>query len=266
MPVRGRFLWHDLLVPGVEAAVRFYAPFTGWTAAPMAASGEDLPYSVWANAGVPVARVRAPSAGETSRGLASHWLAYIGTSDVDATYAEAVALGARGFVPPRDAAFGPATDVAPAGRVAVLADPQGVLFGLYQPAGPSAPSTAVPGAGAFTWHELETTDRRASFTFYAQLFGWASVATVDMGPNGVYQIFGQGGTAYGGMLDRRHDGPAPHWRVFVTVADLARALDALRDGGGQVLAGPMDVPGDDCVAHCADPQGSRFALHALGHC
>ncbi|MDQ3387969.1 MAG: hypothetical protein M3483_00545 [Gemmatimonadota bacterium] len=34
-----------------------------------------------------------------------------------------------------------------------------------------------------------------------------------------------------------------------------------REQGGQVLNGPMEVPGGGWIAQCLDPQGSAFAVH-----
>lgn len=265
-PARGRFIWHDLIVPDVEAATHFYQAVAGWRVTPAPMSDGQPPYTMWKNGAVPVGGVMARSVEVTAPAASAYWLAYIATPDLEATYSEALALGARAIVPPRDVALVPPAGASTVGRFAVLADPQGVTFAAYEPADPRPQPGGAPTAGTFSWHELETTDRRAAFAFYAQLFGWAPMETVDMGPNGVYQVFGQGGTAYGGIFDRERDTTAPHWRVYVSVADLTRALGAVRAGGGQVLAGPMAVPDDDCVAHCADPQGARFALHASGPC
>jgi predicted enzyme related to lactoylglutathione lyase len=36
----------------------------------------------------------------------------------------------------------------------------------------------------------------------------------------------------------------------------------VKELGGTVLNGPMEVPGGDMVAQCLDPQGAAFALHS----
>jgi hypothetical protein len=46
------------------------------------------------------------------------------------------------------------------------------------------------------------------------------------------------------------------------VDDVQRAIDAVKNGGGQVLVGPMEVPGGDLIAQCMDPEGAVFAVHA----
>lgn len=252
--VRGRFLWYDLMTPDVDAATRFYSAITGWTLTPWATGEGRPPYTMWTNHDAPLGGVMTLSAEQAARGAPPHWLAYIGTPDVDATHHEALALGARSLVAP--------TDIPTVGRFAVLADPQGAPFAVFQPSTPGAPPAGMPAVGEFSWHELATTDGAAAFPFYATLFGWAPTEAMDMGADGVYQMFGQGGATYGGIFTPPCDDTMrPHWLLYVRVPDLDAALDAVRRGGGQVLNGPMEVPGGDHVAQCQDPQGGHFALH-----
>jgi hypothetical protein len=53
----------------------------------------------------------------------------------------------------------------------------------------------------------------------------------------------------------------PAWLMYVKVLDLDTSLAAVRSGGGQVVNGPMEIPGGDRIAQCLDPQGAAFALH-----
>ena len=62
-------------------------------------------------------------------GIPPHWNVYFGTDDTDAGVARAVELGAD--------VVAPAFDVPGVGRLAVLADPQGAMFNLFQPVPPS---------------------------------------------------------------------------------------------------------------------------------
>ena len=56
-------------------------------------------------------------------------------------------------------------------------------------------------------------------------------------------------------------GAMPHWLAYVTVPDVEAVAAKVTALGGQVLNGPMDVPGGDTIAQCLDPQGAAFALH-----
>ena len=62
---------------------------------------------------------------------------------------------------------------------------------------------APPKIGEFSWHELATTEQPgAAFEFYSTLFGWEKVSEFDMGPVGIYLIFGRNGTQLGGMFNK----------------------------------------------------------------
>jgi predicted enzyme related to lactoylglutathione lyase len=46
------------------------------------------------------------------------------------------------------------------------------------------------------------------------------------------------------------------------VNDVKSAAGQVQQAGGKVTNGLTDVPGGDKIAHCLDPQGAAFALHA----
>ena len=79
----------------------------------------------------------------------------------------------------------------------------------------------------------------------------------------MYQMFSRNGVMLGGMFNASPQMPAPPgWLHYVLVDDVNRAVEAVTSGGGQVLNGPMEVPGGDWIAQCTDPQGAMFAVHA----
>jgi hypothetical protein len=83
-----------------------------------------------------------------------------------------------------------------------------------------------------------------------------------MGPAGKYLIYGQGEKQYGGMMTLTSDMPMPPcWVYYANVTDLDKAVDKVKNKGGKVTFGPMEVPGGTRVAMFIDPQGAAFALH-----
>src|SRR3989449_4958974 len=58
-------------------------------------------------------------------GAPPHWMPYVAVPDVDATVRQPQGLGARVYVSPQDI---------PEGRFAVLADPPGATFFVFNPA------------------------------------------------------------------------------------------------------------------------------------
>jgi hypothetical protein len=83
---------------------------------------------------------------------------------------------------------------------------------------------------------------------------------MDMGAMGTYQIFSVGGQPVGGMMNKPPTVPVPNWLYYINVADIDAAIDRVKTGGGQILNGPMQVPGGDWIIQGKDPQGAMFAL------
>jgi predicted enzyme related to lactoylglutathione lyase len=86
---------------------------------------------------------------------------------------------------------------------------------------------------------------------------------MDMGPMGKYHMFGRA-FPLGGMMNR----PAelaqvpPNWGIYFRVDEIKAAAERVTTNGGQILNGPMEVPGGDFIVNCMDPQGAAFSLHA----
>ena len=47
------------------------------------------------------------------------------------------------------------------------------------------------------------------------------------------------------------------------VPDINAATERIKANGGQILNGPMEVPGGDWIVNAMDPQGAAFSLHAV---
>lgn len=249
--VRGRFLWYDLMTTDPEGAQAFYAKVAGWGLEQFPVA--DAPYMMFTRGGVPIGgSMRLPDEA-VKMGARPHWIAYIGTPDVDRTVADATAKGARPHVAPQD--------IPQVGRFTVLADPQGATIAFFTPAN-EQPPTRKPEIGDVSWHELVTTDPGAAVGFYSALTGWEKTGEHDMGPMGIYQMFGRQGFTLGGIFKKPAEMPAPpHWLLYVRVADISAAAAAVTANGGRVLNGPVEVPGGDWTVQCMDPQGAVFALH-----
>jgi len=247
--IRGRFVWYENLTKDVDAAIAFYRAVVGWNTQSWAGMGE--PYHMFANGDAVLAGLmKMPPGAETP----PHWLGYIGTPDVKATTARAEELGAKVWLK--------LMEIPTVGTFSVIQDPQGAFFAAYAPVNqPGEPPAAHP-FGTFVWHELITTDVDAAWAFYSDLFGWEKKSSIDMGPAGIYQIYGLPSLDLGGIYKRSADMAwPPTWLYYVHVADLDAAVARVKEHGGQVIVGPMDIAGGGRIAICADPQGAAFALH-----
>jgi len=255
---RGRIVWYDLVTTDPAAAKDFYGKVTGWGTTPWEPPEGGKPYTMWAAGEDPVGGLIELPEEAAAQGAPPHWLAYVTVPDIDAVIRETEAGGGELLMPPET--------VDAVGTFAVLKDPQGAVFAPFTPADGAAGDVPPPQVGHFSWHDLATTDHEAAFQFYSGIFGWKKTEAVDMGEMGIYQMFGPEsdvGFYLGGMFDKPADVPAPpHWLYYIMVPDIEKAVSAVREAGGQVLNGPMEVPGGDWIAQCMDPQGAAFALHA----
>lgn len=243
--VRGRFVWHDLHTPNRAGSQEFYGKVAGWA---VQSWDQDPGYQMFAAKSGPL------GGAVENRSGTPQWLAYIGTTDIDETIEAATRLGGRVQTA--------STALPNGGRYAVLVDPQGATFGIHASATAPQPE-AAPKAGEFSWHELATTIApSAAFGFYAALFDWDLIAEHDMGPMGIYVVFGRNGRQLGGMFDKGAQGKPgdAYWLGYVSVTDLEGAIERAKSARGSVLMGPMDVPGGDRVAQLMDPYGAFFAL------
>jgi predicted enzyme related to lactoylglutathione lyase len=247
--VRGRFLWYQIMTSDVDGAIAFYSSVVGWRTQMWGENG--TPYQMWAVGERTIGGMMKMPADAPHP---PHWQGYIGTPDVDATTSRAEALGGKVWLKP--------TDIPAIGRFSVLADPQGAEFLAFTPQSDAAAPAFNPQVGDVSWHEIATTDVEKSFAFYADLFGWVKKETMDMGPAGIYQMFGTPADTLGGIYLKPKEMPGPASFIFYArVGDLDAALEKVNEHRGHVVMGPHTVPTGDRIAILVDPQGATFALH-----
>jgi uncharacterized protein len=250
--VLGQFLWHELLTSDPEAGAGFYSKVLGWNAQPWAG---DAGYTMLASASGPVGGARVVGKDPLASTAGPNWLSYVGVPDLALALATVEGNGGR--------VLHPTTSIPDGGRYAVIADPQGGVIGLYEPAGDMAGSSGAPAAGPVGWHELTAEDTEAALEFYKALFGWEVVGEVPMGGDvGTYYLFGSGTTQLGGVYNRpKHLPPTwPRWLVYLNVPSVTAAVAAVEAAGGQLLNGPREVPGGSWVAQVVDSHGVPMAL------
>jgi len=248
-PFRSRFVWHELMTTDTKSAAAFFTKIVGWKTEP---APQNPGYTLFTLHGRPVAGLMAQPEDAKAMGAPPSWVSYVGTPDVAATARQAESLGGRILRSPMEAKGW--------GRFAILQDPQGAVFAAYTADSPSD-EAGSGGVGEYTWHELITSDFAAAFTFYQRLFGWEDAGSMEMGPQGKYQMFGFGKQAFGGMFTPSHAMP-PMWLPYVRVPDVTKSAPAIAKLGAKVINGPMAVPDGDKIVQGLDQQGAMFALHS----
>jgi predicted enzyme related to lactoylglutathione lyase len=250
----GTPIWYELMSPDANASKAFYEAVIGWTIHPADPGGMDYRMIDTGNgdfAGGLMNMTPEMKAG----GARPRWLIYIGVDDVDAAVAKINAAGGSLQMP--------AVDMPGVGRMAFVTDPQGNPF--YVMRGASEESSTVwseSAMGKCSWNELVTSDAVAGNAFYAEVFGWSYPDKMTMpGDMGDYTFIDAAGQRIGATMRKFAEQPAG-WQFYFRAPDIDAAAVKVREAGGTVHAGPMEVPGGDHVIVASDPHGAAFGVVA----
>ncbi len=248
----GRYIWYELLTTDPEAAKRFYGDVVGWTFEDM--TGGGMTYSVCQANGDGVGGIMLIPDEAKAMGVPPNWTGYVCVDDCDAAAGKIKSLGGSVIRAP--------DDIPNIGRFAVVADPHGAVFEIMTPLpmDPPRPRAAQGTPGHASWHELYAGDLQADCGFYAEMFGWRKDQAMEMGPMGTYQLWANQDGVIGGMMAKPPQVPRPGWLYYFQVGPIDAAVEKVKAGGGQVVNGPMEVPGGDWIIQGVDPQGAMFAL------
>ena len=249
----GTFCWFELGTTDAEAAKTFYTPLFGWTDDEM--STEMGPYVLLKKDDKEIGALYGLTDEQQAKGVPPHWLSYVAVEDVDATIARAQEFGGEVLMGPHD--------VYDHGRMAMLKDPTGAPFAVWQAR--KHPGAELVGApGSVCWNELATRDAEAAGTFYTELFGWKRVEQeMDMG---IYTTFMRDEKrSAGGMMEMTEEwGDAPpHWMAYFAVDDCDATAEQVEAVGGTVCVPPTDIPDVGRFAVIDDPQGAGFSIIQL---
>jgi hypothetical protein len=257
--------WVETLQPDPEAAMTFYGELFGWEfAGPGGMPQPDGRYYVARLAGSDVAGVGCQPA-EIAGGPAA-WTTQVSVENVDAAAGRVRRAGG-------DVIAGP-MDVAPAGRLAVVTDPNGAVLCMWE-AGDRAGAQRINEAGAWSMSILNTPNGDSAEGFYGTVFGWqAETLDPERGlklwrlpgyvggepsqpvPRDVVAVMAAAnGNGTGGH------GPA-HWAIDFWVDDADRAVERAIAGGGTVIVPVHEIPMFR-QAVIADPWGAAFSISQL---
>jgi uncharacterized protein len=225
--------WIDTAQPAVDAAIRFYAALFGWDfAGPGPMSGDPVGrYHVARLRGQDVAGISTiPAEGAPPSPV---WMTYVAVENVETAATRAREAGGTVVVAPLEAL--------PAGRMAVLRDPAGAVFAVWD-AGDREGAQLVNEPSAWTMSALSTSDPDGARAFYGALFGWETEA---FGPEVTL-------LRRPGYLGGEPAQPVPRdvvavmtpgqgevaWNVDLWVEDAERIAATAAELGGTVLVGP----------------------------
>jgi uncharacterized protein len=244
-----RFVWYELMTTDVAGASAFYTEVIGWGARD--ASAPNLPYTLLTSGDIEIAGLMGLPEEATKQGAMPRWMGYVGVNDVAAATDRIRRLGGKIYVPPTE------TNI---GRISVVADFEMATLGLIDR---GQPHRDDPGSldqpGRVGWRELLAADPDKAFAFYAELFGWR-MTDAEPGAMDSYRLLSAGDQTIGGVFAKREREPVSFWLYYFNVEDIDAAAKRVKDAGGRIFEGPIEVPGDVWVARCVDPQGATFAI------
>jgi uncharacterized protein len=248
----GTFSWPELATTDQKAGVAFYRALFGWDVNEQPI-GPTETYSMFQLRGKEVGAACSLRPEETKGGVPPHWNSYVTVANVDESVKKAEALGAKVFAPP--------FDVMDAGRMAVLQDPTGAVFQVWQ-ANKSIGAKILDEPGALCWTELNTRDTKAAESFYTKLFGWGvkhSAPSAGMD----YTEFSVQGKPGIGMMPMNEHIPAnvpAYWMPYFQVANADASVAKVQQLGGKVMVPATDIPNTGRFSIVNDPQGAMFAV------
>ena len=255
-----RFIWYELMTGDPAGAKSFYDRVVGWTiAADPDTTTPGIEYRhIQRGDGGFAGGVLTLTPEMTANGARPCWMGYLHVADVDAAVAAFTNEGSTVLMP--------ATDVPDVGRIAMITDPQGVPIYIMTP----KPPEGREGSGNdvydrnanhhISWNELLTPDPAGAKAFYSRHFGFEFNGSMPMGDLGDYEFMEDGGEVIGAVMPKPMEMPMGGWNYYIHVADIDASTAAAKANGGQILMGPMEVPGGEWVINGIDPQGAPFSL------
>jgi uncharacterized protein len=274
MPDRDRYIagvpcWVDTSQLDPEAALPFYSGLFGWEFENVMPEGSGGTYFIGRIRGRDVAAVTRISEGAPP--IAS-WNTFVWVDNADETADIARKAGGTVMVEP--------FEVEGAGRMAVISDPEGAVFNLWQ-AKDHRGAGIVNEHGSLNFNVLAARDIEGSKAFYGAVFGWKTLPSpggtmwwalpaygdhLEEGRPGLRKQMAEMG-APDGFIDvlaafmpiAKDDSTTPaNWGVSFSVNDADAAAAEAKRLGGEVVAGPFDAPWSR-LAVIKDPQGAIFS-------
>ena len=241
----GDFCWTELSTSESDAASRFYTSLFGWTTDPRPIGEGQPPYVMLLKDGKEAAALfQNPS-------VHPHWGSYVSVASADESARKAKSLGATIVAEP--------FDVMDVGRMAVIKDPQGAVFSVWQ-AKRHIGARVINEPGAMCWNELYTPDADASQKFYSALFDWKMKVSPEY-----TEAHTASGEATAGMMETkgRLEGMPPNWMPYFAVADCDASAKKAESMGARIHHPPTDIEKVGRFSVMGDPQGAGFAIIQL---
>lgn len=249
----GTFSWPELGTIDQDAAKKFYTSLFGWQFKDTD-MGPMGTYTIFTRDGVDVGALYTLEPKMREMGVPPFWGAYVTVDNADTAAERAKANGGT--------VMGEPFDVMDHGRMAVIQDPQGAQFCVWQPK-QHIGAAVVGEPNSLGWVQLNATDTAKAKAFYPAVVGWKvqNDPMPDAMGGGEYTTWLKADGPAGGMMAMPANTPAPsHWLSYFAVTDVDATTAKATTLGAQVFVAPTDIPGTGRFSVLADGQGATFAL------
>jgi uncharacterized protein len=247
----GSFCWLELATTDQAAAKTFYSSLFGWAPADMPLGPGEV-YTIFRLEDRDAAAGYTMFPEQRSQGVPPNWMLYISVASADDAAKRTKQAGGT--------VLKDAFDVGESGRMAVLQDPTGAAFAVWQ-ANKSQGIGIAHVDGTLCWADLSTPDPQRASKFYGDLFGW-QMMTEDEDPEHDYLHIKNGEHFIGGIPPAKyHNANAPaHWLAYILTSNCDQTADKAKQLGAAIYLPPTTVENVGRMAVVADPQGAVFAL------
>ncbi len=238
----GRFVWFEYDSADPKKAQGFFGELFHWGTKGMPIpGGGEYPMITLGNdmlGGYPPAR-----------GGHAAWVTHLQVQSTKDSAAKVKALGGKVLVPPVDMGMG---------TYALVSDPFGASFALWQPAKPEGTGDYKNVANAFCWNELGCADPAKAVAFY-QAIGGFEVSKMEM-PDGTYYQLLSEGKGRAGIRAHSMPGAPTAWLPYVHVTSADKIVEQATRLGARVVMTATDIPTIGRIAIFLDPQGVGLGI------
>ncbi len=241
----GQVIWHDLATPDLEQAKAFYGEVFGWT---FEDKGEGTArYSVISYRGeaiggmVPMAQIA---------GQRGEWVCSCSATEVEKDVDKVLELGGK--------ILGNPINMKGRGMQAVVADPQGAVFGLLRSSSGDPAMEGEVEEGEWLYTELWAQKPEPLATFYSEILGY-SIDEVERSEI-PYWAFLKQDKAMAGLIQNPVEYTRSHWVPYIKVNDAKAMTSKAEKAGATVLLAPNPKVRNGSAAFLLDPTGAPFVI------
>jgi len=244
----GRFVWFEYISSDENKAQAFYGELFHWKTKPL-----PLPQGSYTMIALGDETMGGYVKTPPGAPAHAHWLPHLQVQNAQETATKIKSLGGKVAKEP--------FKVGDVGTMAVVTDPLGAAFALWQPNNPPPGSGDYSGKdGGWVWNELYSDDPDRSIAFYRAIGGFEHERMQggrDAGPDR-YDILNSDGKGRAGVM--KLSGVPAMWMPYIKVANADATVAQAKKLGATIKNGPESIPNVGRIAVISDPLGAVFGI------